>query len=136
MDVTDRPLLASDDRAAKVRALLKQREPVYRSFAWQVNTTDMSPAEVMLHVMAVYGAITNLIEPETFELPMHERSMSILLGADLLDVLGVMLRARGLRGRVAVISDSNIAPYPVWRPRGELAGDVGLRAGATACAGR
>ncbi len=107
---TDRPLLASGDRAVEVSTLLKQREPVYRSFAWQVNTTDMSPAEVTLHVMALYGAIANLIEPETFELPMHERSMSILLGADLFDALGVMLRARGLRGRVAAVSDSNIAP--------------------------
>ncbi len=106
----DRPLLASDDRDARVRALLKQREAMYRSFAWQVDTTEMSPAEAMLHVMAVYGAITNLVEPDTFELPMHERSMSILLGADLLDVLGVMLRARGLRGNVAVVSDSNVAP--------------------------
>jgi 3-dehydroquinate synthase len=64
----------------------------------------------MLHVMALYGAITNLVEPETFELPMYERSMSILLGADLFDALGVMLWARGLRGGVAVISDSTVAP--------------------------
>lgn len=106
----DRPLLAGDDRAEKVSALLKQREPVYRSFPWQVNTTEMSPAEVMMHVMALYGAIANLVEPDTFELPMHDRSMSILLGADLLSVLGVMLRARGLRGRVALVSDSNVAP--------------------------
>lgn len=107
---TDRPLLAGDDRAERVTALLKQRDAVYRSFPWQVNTTDMSPAEVMLHVMALYGAITNLAEPDTFELPMRERSMSILLGADLLNVLGVMLRARGWRGRVALMSDANVAP--------------------------
>jgi shikimate kinase / 3-dehydroquinate synthase len=109
-DATDRPLLANEDRTAKVRDLLKQREPVYRSFAWQVNTTEMNTAEVMLHVLALYGSITNLIEPETFELPMQERSMSILFGADLLDVIGALLRARGLRGGVAVISDSNVAP--------------------------
>jgi shikimate kinase / 3-dehydroquinate synthase len=107
---TERPLLAHEDRVAKVRELLKQREPVYRSFAWQVNTTDMSPAEAMAHVLALYESITSRVEPETFELPMQERSMSILLGADLLDVIGVLLRARGLRGGVAVISDSNVAP--------------------------
>src|SRR5512139_4154271 len=33
---TDRPLLASADRAAKVRDLLKNREEVYCSFAWQI----------------------------------------------------------------------------------------------------
>ena len=52
-DETDRPLLAGDDRAAKVRDLLKQREEVYRSFAWQIDTTKLDVAEVMLHVMAL-----------------------------------------------------------------------------------
>ena len=107
---TDRPLLAGDDRDAKVRELLKQREPVYRSLAWQVNTTGLTPAEVTLRALALYGALTNRVAPETFDLPMQERSMSILLGADLLDVIGALLQARGLRGHVAVISDSNVAP--------------------------
>jgi 3-dehydroquinate synthase len=106
----DRPLLTGDDRAARIRALLKEREPVYQSLAWQIDTTHIDVPEVVMHVMAVWGALGSLPKPETFHLPMGERSMSIVLGTDLLDALGPLLRARGLSGTVALIGDSNVAP--------------------------
>jgi 3-dehydroquinate synthase len=104
---TDRPLLAGGDRVAQVRDLLKRREKVYRSFAWQVDTTNMDVAEVLLHVMALYGSVSRLNEPDAFYVPMGERSNSALVGAGLLESLGPLLRARGLRGAVALIGDSN-----------------------------
>ena len=108
---TDRPLLASDDRAEKLRTLLKQRDPVYRSFAWQVDTTRMDVAEVMLQVLALWEAIGRLDQPASMWLPMRERGgTSILFGAGLADTIGPILRARGLNGRVALVSDSNVAP--------------------------
>jgi shikimate kinase/3-dehydroquinate synthase len=107
-DKSDRPLLAGDDRAAKLRDLLKHREDVYRSFAWQIDTTKMDVAEVILHVMALYGSISGGVEPDSFYLPMGERGNSVLLGAGLLESLGPVLRARGLRGTVALIGDSNV----------------------------
>jgi 3-dehydroquinate synthase len=105
---SDRPLLAGDDRAAKLRDLFKHRESVYRSFAWQIDTTKMDVAEVMLHVMALYGSISGSAEPDAFYLPMGERGNSVLLGAGLLESIGLVLRARGLRGTVALIGDSNV----------------------------
>lgn len=110
-DKSDRPLLAGDDRAAKLRDLLKQREAVYRSFAWQIDTTKLDVAEVMLHVMALYGSISGSAEPDAFYLPMGERSNSVLLGAGLLESIGPVLRARGLRGTVALIGDSNVIEH-------------------------
>jgi len=107
-DKSDRPLLAGDDRAAKLRDLLKQREEVYRSFAWQIDTSKMDVAEVMLQVMALYGSISGSVEPDAFYLPMGERGNSVLLGAGLLESIGPVLRARGLRGTVALIGDSNV----------------------------
>ena len=107
-DKSDRPLLAGDDRAAKLRDLLKQREEVYRSFAWQIDTSKMDVAEVMLQVMALYGSISGSVEPDAFYLPMGERGNSVLLGAGLLESIGPVLRARGLRGMVALIGDSNV----------------------------
>ena len=106
-----RPLLAGGDRATKLRELLAKRSDVYRSFAWQVDTTNMEVAEVMLHVMALYGSISRLAEPDTFYVPMGARGNAILLGAGLLDTLGPMLRARGLRGTVALIGDSNVIEH-------------------------
>jgi len=108
---SDRPLLAGDDRAMKLRDLLKRRAEVYRSFAWQIDTTKMDVAEVMLHVMALYGSVSNLNDPDTFYLPMGERSNSVLLGAGLLESIGTILRARGLRGTAALIGDSNVIEY-------------------------
>ncbi len=107
-DKRNRPLLAGDDRAAKVRDLLKQREEIYHSFAWQIDTTKMDVAEVMLHVMALYGSVSQLNDPDTFYLPMGERGNTVLLGAGLLDSIGPVLRARDLRGAVALIGDSNV----------------------------
>jgi shikimate kinase/3-dehydroquinate synthase len=107
-DKSDRPLLVGDDRAAKLRDLLKQREEVYRSFAWQIDTTKMDVAEVMLHVMALYGSISGAAEPDAFYLPMGERGNAVLLGAGLLESIGPLLRARGLRGTAALIGDSNV----------------------------
>ncbi len=108
---SDRPLLAGADRAAKLQALLHQREEVYRSFAWQVDTTKLDIAEVMLHVMALYGSISTLNDPDTFYLPMGERGNTVLLGAGLLESIGPLLQARGLRGTLALISDSNVIAH-------------------------
>jgi 3-dehydroquinate synthase len=110
-DKTDRPLLTGDDRAMKVRELLKKREEVYHLFAWQVDTTQLDVAEVMLHVMALYGSASQLNDPDTFYLPMDERGNTVLLGVGLLDLIGPLLSARGLRGTVALIGDSNVIEY-------------------------
>jgi shikimate kinase len=107
----DRPLLADDDRAVKLRDLLKKREEVYRSFAWQVDTTKLDVAEVMLHVMALYGSASQLNDPDTFYLPRGERGNTILLGVGLLDLIGPLLSARGWRGTVALIGDSNVIEH-------------------------
>ena len=107
---TDRPLLDDDNPRSSLHALLRQREPVYRSFAWQIDTTRMSVSEVMLHVMALWGAISRLGEPEGLYLPMGERGTSIALGAGLLDAIGPALHARGFGRGVALVSDSNVAP--------------------------
>lgn len=109
--VDDRPMLWSDDRGTKLRALLKQREDVYRSFAWQVDTTKLDVAEVMLHVMVLYGSVSALDDPDTFYLPMGQRGNAVLLGAGLLESIGPLLQARGLRGTLALIGDSNVIEH-------------------------
>jgi 3-dehydroquinate synthase len=108
----DRPLLAGDGRAARVRALLDEREPVYASFAWQVDTTRLNVAEAARAVLDLWSAVHALDEPEALWLPMsaatHSLGTSILIGAGLVDALGSLLRARGLCGRAALVADSNL----------------------------
>ncbi len=111
----DRPLLAGDDRQADIQALLSRRERTYRSFAWQVDTTQLSVAEAAQHVLALWDAIRPIDEPDTLCLPAlaanaTSSGTTIVLGVGLADVVGHLLRARGLRGRVALITDSNVGP--------------------------
>ena len=114
--VADRPLLAGDDREVKVRALLSQREPVYCSFAWQVDTTRTSVPEAALHVLALWDSIRRAAEPEALYLPMGAPAgapgggTAIVLGSGLADIIGPLLKARGLRGRAALVTDSNVGP--------------------------
>jgi 3-dehydroquinate synthase len=125
--MADRPLLVGDDRAAKVRALLSQREPVYRSFAWQVDTTRTSVPEAALHVLALWDSIRRVAEPEALYLPMGAPAgapgdgTAILLGSGLADVIGPFLKARGLGGRAALVTDSNVGPLHGERIAGSLA---------------
>jgi shikimate kinase / 3-dehydroquinate synthase len=104
----DRPLLAGDDRATKVGDLLTQRAEVYRAFPWLIDTTKLDVAEVLLQVMALYGSVSALNDPDTFYVPMGERGNVVMLGAGLLEAIGPLLQARGLRGTLALIGDSNV----------------------------
>jgi len=91
----------------RMRDLLKQREEVYRSFAWQVDTTKMTVTEVMGQVTAVYRAVSQLNDSNSFYVPMGDHGNTVLVGAGLLGTIGPALRARGRRGVVALIGDVN-----------------------------
>ncbi len=112
----DRPLLVGGDRETKVQTLLNRREPVYRSFAWQVDTTRTSVPEAARHVLALWDSIRRAAEPEALYLPMGAPAgasgggTAIVLGSGLADVIGPLLKARGLRGRAALVTDSNVGP--------------------------
>jgi shikimate kinase / 3-dehydroquinate synthase len=105
---TDRPLLVGDDRESKLRALLKEREALYRSFAWQVDTTHLSVLEAAQVTLALWNAIDRVDEPDVFYLLMSERGTSILLGSGLVAAIGSILPARGLMGRAILVTDSNV----------------------------
>ena len=113
-DAVNRPVLVGDDRGASLQALLSRREPTYRSFAWQVDTTRLSVAETARHALSLWDAIRQIDEPDALYLPMPNTTWSggttIVLGAGLADIAGPLLSARGLRGRVALITDSNVGP--------------------------
>ena len=113
--VIDRPLLAGGDRAAMVRALLNERESVYRSFAWQIDTARLDVAEVARRALALWSAISQIDEPDALFLPMPgvraaDGGTTIAVGTGLTDVIGLALNARGLNGRAALVTDSIVDP--------------------------
>ena len=52
----NRPLLNVDDPAAKVRELLKEREPIYMDSGACITTEDRTIAEVVRHMIRTYRA--------------------------------------------------------------------------------
>ena len=125
-DKTDRPLLAGDDRAAKLRDLLKQREEVYRSFAWQIDTTKMDVAEVMLHVMALYGSISELRRTGyVLSADGRARQCRFCWARDCWSRSGRCCARAACAARVALIGDSNVIAH-ARRSRLSIVDDVGL----------
>ena len=52
----NRPLLNVDDPAAKIRELLKEREPIYMDSGACITTEDRTVAEVVRHMTRTYKA--------------------------------------------------------------------------------
>jgi len=97
----ERPLVA-DGPAQKLEKLLTTRREHYESFALQIDTSSASPAKLVKHIQRQLGWF-------------HVRGMGkngydVRVQPGGIDSLGAMLKARGMGGPVAVVSDSNAAP--------------------------
>ena len=101
----DRPLLDVADRRVEIERLLESRRDAYRAIPWQVDTTDLSVAEVVVRVIEIAGAITLPVRYPGGTYPIH-------VGNGLLAHVGGALRAAGIPdgGRVAVVSNPVVAP--------------------------
>ncbi len=99
----DRPLLATPDRRARIEALLERRAAAYAAIPHQIDTTGLTPDQVAERVIA-------LATPAILPVRAPEGSYDILLGPGLLAELGRHLRARGLRGPVAVVTNTTVGP--------------------------
>lgn len=101
-----RPILEArtDSTESKIKRLLGQRARYYRQADTQVSTSEASVSEVADRVMA-------LVTPELLEVSLGRRSYPILIGDSLRDV-GRHMSKEGLRGRVLLVSDTNV--YPLY----------------------
>jgi len=97
-----RPLLLGDT-PARLAALLKERESLYRSFAVQINTDGQSPASIADEVIAKFQAAHGLTRFEMGE-------CSALFGHGLLARLPELIAEKGLRPPFILTADSNVAP--------------------------
>ena len=98
---TLRPLLAGD-LPGKLAALLREREPLYRSFAIQVPTDALAPSEVAAEAVNRFQAASRYAR---FELG----PTSALYGSGLFADLPALLAARDLRPPFVVIADNSVA---------------------------
>lgn len=98
---TLRPLLAGD-LPGRLAALLREREPLYRSFPIQVPTNALAPNEVAAEAVHRYQAASHYTR---FELG----PTSALYGSGLFAELPALLASRDLRPPFVVIADDSVS---------------------------
>jgi len=109
-----RPLLSGEDRLGRARELLKQRKPAYHSLPFHVVTSRMSVQQVvekLRHLAAatpIEARFLSVASPSGGGYP-------IVLGLGVLDLVGMLAADRGFTPRIAVVSDSNVAPLYLER---------------------
>ncbi len=103
-----RPMIEGEDRVQRVKALLREREAAYASFAYHVDTTDSVVERAVNHLHQI---VSNGKDPSIFiavNLP-GGGGYTIGIGPGILDQLGEQLGERGLTSRIAVVTDLNVA---------------------------
>lgn len=93
-----RPLLAGDP-AARLQTLLTERSAHYASFPVRLDTTGMTPEMMCWQAQVRLGS---------FHVRGMGASYDVVIAAGGLGRLGEYLAERGLRGPVALVSDSNV----------------------------
>ncbi len=108
----NRPLLAGDDPAQKLNALLDSRRALYDSFPEQIDTTGRSVPQVAEEIAA-------LLAPRALAVNAPGLRHEIVLGYGLMQSLPNLFGERGLAGPAVIVTDENVAhciaptlPYP------------------------
>ena len=100
-----RPMLWGDDPESRLRELLEDRRPAYAEIAYHLDTTGRELDQVVERAIALFAS-----EPRHWAVGTPTGEYDIYLVPDGLVDLGALLSARGIVGRVVVISDENVGP--------------------------
>ena len=105
-----RPLLAVDDPAGRVRQLLQARAAAYARFR-QVSTSGKSPAQVADEILAGLSP-AGVAEPARLTVTHPAGEYELLVAAGLVgpELLVRLPALAGVRGPVAIVSDTNVGP--------------------------
>lgn len=114
-----RPMLENKSVDRRVDELLRQREPAYSALLFHVDTNGRSVAQVGQRILDLAHALDSsqrFLSVNT----VGTGGYTIALGSGLLDLLGEILRDRGLTSRIAVVTDSTVAPLYLDRVQAAL----------------
>jgi 3-dehydroquinate synthase len=101
----DRPLLEMADRRGRIETLLAERREAYSRIPHQIDTTGLTVEEVAERVIALLESEAVV---ERIPVRMPTGSYEIHLGEGFLARVGELVRVRGLRGRVAVVTNPTV----------------------------
>ncbi|MGD8596723.1 MAG: 3-dehydroquinate synthase [Anaerolineae bacterium] len=102
---SDRPLLDIDDRRQRILSLLEERAEAYQRIGIHVDTSGLSPTQVADRVLAIAQ------ERPARTIPVRHPAgqYSIHLGIGTLDQAGDLIRAQGLTGPVALVTNTTVS---------------------------
>jgi shikimate kinase / 3-dehydroquinate synthase len=101
-----RPKLAGDP-PSQVKKLWAEREPLYTSLPFQVETTGLSEEQVLENNVRVSKIVGDRLRTLPVSLPRGE-GYSISIGDGVLELIGTLLQNRGFTSRIAVVTDENV----------------------------
>lgn len=106
----NRPLLAGDNPLQTIQTLLVRRLSMYRSFRWQVDTSDLSPDETARKIIDIWQRDAQVRSGEQM-VTTPEGSYPIVIQTDSLHRIGELFDIYGLADRhTVIVTDDNVAP--------------------------
>lgn len=107
-----RPMLHGGDPATRIVQVAEERSPIYASIPRQIDTSDLSIAEVAAQVIALFERDSH----ERIQTVRHDAgAYDIIYGDGLLANIGQIAAQRGLSGQIAVITNTTVGP--LWADR-------------------
>jgi len=104
-----RPLLQGADPPSRLRALLKARLPSYAEAHHLLDTSERTPDEVADLLRQLLQS-REVPARQTVRVALGDRSYDVLIGSGLIEEAGEQLRALGVTGRVAIVTDDSVGP--------------------------
>ncbi len=133
---SNRPLLQTADPEGTMRALLKERSPVYGLADLTIESRD-NPHDVTTEFV-LRELSSHLIDPagkraaKRIVVPLPKRAYDVLIGPGLIDLAGEEIARLAPGARCAIVTDSNVAPLYLARLQASLTA-AGLPSSAVVC---
>jgi shikimate kinase / 3-dehydroquinate synthase len=100
MGENKRPLLMGDIKN-NLESLLARREEHYKSFPLRVKVDNQSIEQIAWEILKLLGL---------FRVHGMGAAYDVVVQTKAIDLLGEILKSRSINGRIAVVSDANVAP--------------------------
>lgn len=118
--------LAAGDWQEWLKELLPQRQPIYRSFPLQVDTSRLTKTQVSERVLSLWESFSETAPPYAIPVMAPGEDYAVLIGERLLDHLGPLVGGLGQWTTVALVTDEVVGPLHADQAVSSLEG-TGLR---------
>jgi 3-dehydroquinate synthase len=115
-----RPMLQDADWQVRLERLLAQRQPTYRSFGLQVDTSRLTVDQAADRVVALWDAFKDAGAPDALSVMAPGGNYAVVIAEDALNRLGPLVQGLGQWTAVALVSDDVVGPLYADRAAASL----------------